>query len=496
MKFLRRIIPWILVATVILAALYIPDLGPENYRDFDSLFRNERVRQGIAGYEVVIIKGGEIVFNKAYGFDGQRNPLDISTPLYMGPASEIFTGTLLAQLVNEKKITLDVPITHFIPELGSLKARTASGDSLDLPLTLRLLAAHRVAFPEKDLPEFDPETMGLEAGLPDADLFLSSHFPTEKYTRSRLSYRIVGTILEKASGMKYSELLESKIAVPLDMRSTTAEPSSMLSIAVGAGSFFGLTFPYVEKVPYDAAPSDGIVTTSEDLAKFLRFVVSPKRGQRIPGLSSAQTPMLYQPLYKDGDTGFGWRIIENKEGRSIFQGGSIRGYASRIVIYPERNAAIAILCPQDGVLISNFLLPKLVSCAEQILFEGESGRPFPTQRAQLVLGFIFIIYLLNIILQTLVSYSWARNLLKYRETGISQLYARFVILRTIIGLVLRILIVLLAPLAIGALVGWQVTYQEIIAFEPGVSTMLMTALLFGALRNIARLVMVLRLRHF
>ena len=148
------------------------------------------------------------------------------------------------------------------------------------------------------------------------------------------------------------------------------------------------------------------------------------------------------------------------------------------------------------MLISNFLLPKLVSCAEQVLFEGESRRSFPTQRAQLVLGFIFIIYLLNVILQTLMSYSWAKNLLKYRETSISQLYARFVMVRTIVGLVLRILIVLLAPLAIGALVGWQVTYQEIIAFEPGVSTMLMTALLFGVLRNITRLVMVLRLRHF
>jgi len=96
--------------------------------------------------------------------------------------------------------------------------------------------------------------MGLEAGLPDADLFLSSHFPTEKYTRSRLSYRIVGTILEKASGMKYSELLESKIAVPLDMRSTTAEPSSMLSIAVGAGSFFGLTFLMSRKFPMMQRP--------------------------------------------------------------------------------------------------------------------------------------------------------------------------------------------------------------------------------------------------
>jgi len=155
--------------------------------------------------------------------------------------------------------------------------------------------------------------------------------------------------------------------------------------------FFGLTFPYLENVPYDAAPSDGIITTSEDLAKFLKFIVSPQQGQAIPGLASFQTPMLYQPLYKDGDTGFGWRVIETEEGRQIFHGGSIRGYSSRIMIYPERNAAIAILCAQDGLLISNFLLPMLVSSAENILFQGSCRRPFPTQRAQIVAGIILII---------------------------------------------------------------------------------------------------------
>jgi len=148
------------------------------------------------------------------------------------------------------------------------------------------------------------------------------------------------------------------------------------------------------------------------------------------------------------------------------------------------------------VLISNFLLPKLVSCAEQILFEGESGRPFPTQRAQLVLGFIFIIYLLNI-------HSCKRLcLIPGLETAqISR--DRY--------------IPTLCPLCyfenhywFGAAhshsapgspshrspCGMAGDLPRIIAFEPGVSTMLMTALLFGALRNIARLVMVLRLRHF
>ncbi len=495
MKFVRALLPWLLVIAIVIAALYLPDLGPENYKDFDSLFATERVRQGIAGYEIAVIKNGEILFNRAYGFDGQRNSLDSTTPLYLGPASEIFTGTLLSQMVNERKISLDVPIAQFIPELASLKARRSGMASLDMPLTLRQLAAHRVAFPEKDLPAFDPATSGLEAGLPDPQLFLKSHFPTDTYTRSRLSYRIVGAILEKASGKTYQQLLESMITIPLGMYLTTAKPSSLEHIAVGSGTFFGLTFPYIENVPYDAAASDGIVTTSSDIAKFLQFIVAPDFAPALPGLAASQVAALYQPLYKDGDTGFGWRILESKKNRYIFQGGSIRGYSSRIELYPDQHAAIAILCAQDGVLISNFLLPMLISSAEQILSNGESRRPFPTQRAMIVAGIIFFIYLLSIILQTRSAYSWARDLLKYRETSISQLYARFVLLRTIVGLAARLIVFVFAPLAAGALVGRHVSYQELIAFEPGIASVLMTALFFGVLRNISRLVMVVRLRR-
>jgi len=97
--------------------------------------------------------------------------------------------------------------------------------------------------------------------------------------------------------------------------------------------------------------------------------------------------------------------------------------------------------------------------------------------------------------QTRTSYAWARDLLKYRETGLSQFYARFALVRTIIGLILRILVVSLAPALTAALVGRQVRYDELIAYEPSLFSIVLIALMFGILRNISRLIMVYRLRH-
>lgn len=495
MKIVRFLIPWMLVVLIVAAAIYLPDLGPETYQDFDAFFSNERIRQGIAGFEIAIINDGMLAFSHAYGFDGERRTLEVDTPLYMGPSSEIITGTLLFQLTNLRKIDLDVPVAKYIPELALIKPKAAGLGGIDAPLTLRQLAAHRVAFPEKELPWYDSGARGLEAGLPDASLFLKSHFPTERYTRSRLSYRLVGAIMEKAASMRYAELVQSLLTVPLGMYLTTAEPQSLNSIAMGAGSFFGLTFPYRKGVPVAAAASDGIVTCARDLAHLLKFIVSPQRGQKIPGLSGSETPALYQPLYKNGDTGFGWRILEQNEGRYIFQGGSIRGYSSRIVIYPERRAAVAILVPQDGILISNFILPALVSGAELIMFKGSSPRLFPMRRALVVSGIVFMIYLGSMVLQTLTSYSWARDLRKYRESSLSQFYVRFAVFRTIAGLAARGLVIVSAPWFASQLAGRSLSYSELISFEPGFASMALTLALLAMLRNVSRLVWLARLRR-
>jgi len=60
---------------------------------------------------------------------------------------------------------------------------------------------------------------------------------------------------------------------------------------------------------------------------------------------------------------------------------------------------------------------------------------------------------------------------------------------------LRVLAVVLAPFAAGYLVGRAVPYQELIAFEPGIASVLMTAMLFGVIRNISRIILYMRLRR-
>lgn len=495
MKFLHRLLPWIVIALAAALAFYLPDIGPEAYRDFESYFANERVRQGCVGYEVVVIKDGKVALNRAFGFDGTHQPLEIDTPLYIGPSSEILTGFLLYQLSNQKKIELDTHLDFYLSEFADIQGRLAGQRQTGAQLTLRMLAAHRVAFPERDLEMFTPHASGLEAGLPDPRFFLETHFPTQQYTRSRLSYRILAAAMEQATGQSFPELLEQYLTIPLEMYVTTAKPSSIATIAPGAGSFFGIAFPYREQLPFAAAASDGIVSSGADIAKFLRFLVAPRPGEALPGMKPADITNLYQPLYKDGDTAFGWRIGEIEGARLIYQGGSVQGYSSRITIYPERNAAIAILCAQDGVIISNFVLPALTAGAERILFGKVSTRLFPTRRMLILAAFAFTIYILSLFAQTLAAYAWARDLLKYRESNLSQLYARFAYLRTILGILCRIAAVALAPTALSMLSGRAITFGDIFSFEPGFATIFMGCMLFGSLRNISRLVWHARLRR-
>ncbi len=59
MKFLRLIVPWLLVIVIILAALYLPDLGPEIIKISIIILQTNGFVSGDRGYEVAIIKDGD-----------------------------------------------------------------------------------------------------------------------------------------------------------------------------------------------------------------------------------------------------------------------------------------------------------------------------------------------------------------------------------------------------------------------------------------------------
>jgi len=483
--------------------VYLPDLGPEKYDDFSTMFRHERSRQANAGYSVAICRNGSIFYQESFGHDGLGHALAKDTPMYLGPSSEILSGALLYSLTLQKHISLDDDIGIYLPEIpiyGLRNIKTAPAlDSGLAPeqkklVTVRQLASHSVSLSDQDLKDFGSKISGLEAGVLDPEKFLRTRLKPGALARSRLTYRILGTAMENAEKTSFDELLQSRILIPLGMHGTTSRPDSLQDVAIGSGLFFGLSFPYDSRVPYIAAPADGIVTTAEDIARFLSYITAPpKKG--IASLPSSAVAGLYQPLIPGGDTGFGWRIVAEEGNRLVFQGGSVEGFSSRVVIWPERNAGIAILSAQGGVLQSNVVLPLLTSAAEKLLFTGSSPRLFPLSRLMFIAGISLIVYVMSILLQTATALSWTKTLRDRRETGRGNLYQNFIMSRTLFGAIVRAALLFAAPFLVSLFIGRPIEYHDLLTMEPGGTAFFVIAMIAGFLRNVTRMLWFYHLEH-
>lgn len=491
--------PILIIIASAAVLLYLPDIGPERYTDLDSLFSHERHRQANAGFLVAVCRNGNITYSSPFGKDGSGQPLSYDTPMYLGPTSEILSGALLRSMSYQKIISLDEDISFYLPELQPLPengpgVRRANSDAVSAAaaapegrITLRQLASHSADMKMTAVKEYETRISGLEAGELPPDHFFSQLLSNAASPRSRIAYRILGAAMENAGRDTFDELLQRNLLIPLGMHGTTSRPDSLQGVATGSGLFFGLAFPYDSRVPYIAAAADGIVTTVQDIGRFLSYITAPPR-KGIATLPPSSVPALYQPLIARGDTGYGWRITNIDGDRVIFQGGSVEGFSSRVMIWPERNAGIAILSAQGGIVQSNIVLPLLTSAAEQILFTGSSPKLFPVGRVLVIAGIIVLVYLAGIFFQILTVPSWTKAVFARQETGNRRNYVKFSIVRTGIGIAFRLALFIAVPLAGGMLVGRPIFYHDLFIMEPGLAASFTVAAIAGIMRNISRLV--------
>ena len=72
----------------------------------------------LPGLAVVIVKDGQIVWMKGYGVRDimTKKPVDEHTLFMIASNTKLFTGSALAMLETEKKLSLDDPISKFFPD--------------------------------------------------------------------------------------------------------------------------------------------------------------------------------------------------------------------------------------------------------------------------------------------------------------------------------------------------------------------------------------------
>src|SRR5579872_2386895 len=128
----------------------------------DGYFPNALNAGDIAGGVVAVVKDGQVLFEKGYGFADfdKRTPVDPKSTLFRwGSVSKLFTWTAVMQLVEQGKIDLDADVNQYI----DFKIPPRDGK----PITMRQLMQHVAGFEEqaKGIMSEDPKSPGYEALL-------------------------------------------------------------------------------------------------------------------------------------------------------------------------------------------------------------------------------------------------------------------------------------------------------------------------------------------
>lgn len=234
----------------------------------DGLLPGALRRDGIAGAVVVVVKDGEVLLQKGYGYAdvAAEQPVDPARTLFRpGSNSKLFTATAALQLVEQQRLELDADVNRYL----DFSIPPAFGQ----PITLRHLLTHTAGLEDsvRDLVFHE------ESGLQPLGAYLREHLPARIDPPGRVpaysnyGMALVGYIVERVSGMPFEEYVERNILQPLGMEHSTfrqpVPPPLRQDLSKGY-------YPSASSEPrsfefFGPAPAGALSSTGSDMAHFM-----------------------------------------------------------------------------------------------------------------------------------------------------------------------------------------------------------------------------------
>ncbi|MGH7707687.1 MAG: serine hydrolase domain-containing protein, partial [Vulcanimicrobiaceae bacterium] len=275
-------------------------------------------RGDVAGAVVSVVKDGQILVNRGYGYADlkTRRPVSPDETLFRpGSIGKLFTWTAVMQQVERGKLNLDRDVNDYL----DFKIPPAFGK----PITLRNLLTHTPGFEDtfKDSFVKDPSRL-----VPLGD-YLKSHIPRrifppgEIVAYSNYGASLAGYIVQRVSGQKYADYIAENIFQPLGMsHSTMLQPlparlAPLMSAGYKAASGPPVPFEFIE-----VAPAGALSSTSADMAKFMIAQLQNGRLGARQILKPATARLMHTPQHTEapGLNGFDLGFYdENRNGRRI-----------------------------------------------------------------------------------------------------------------------------------------------------------------------------------
>ncbi|MEO8887219.1 MAG: serine hydrolase domain-containing protein [Mucilaginibacter sp.] len=293
----------------------------------DAFIKNLHKTRGFNG-NILVAKHGKIIYENAIGWADylRRDSLKINSKFELASISKTMTGTAILQLWERGKLKLDQDVRDFFP---------------DFPyegVTIRLLLTHRsgmmnyVYFTD-DI--YRKQHLNQRKGITNAEemaliaKYKPARFnkPNVRFLYNNSNFMVLGSIIEKITGMPYAEYMKQNVFIPAGMKNTAVYSKAVYDkIPVDVVGHDRGTWKYsVAQNFLDGPVGDkGIYSTVGDLLIFDRAL----RAGRL--LKQATMDSAYVPrnpaVHGHFSYGYGWRTFNAPGQQVIYHTGWWHGF--------------------------------------------------------------------------------------------------------------------------------------------------------------------------
>lgn len=302
-----------------------PTLTPAQIQAFKTTFKRLCEEQRVVGGSVLILENGRDLFVEAYGLQGEatKTPVSRATAFHWASITKTFTSVAVLQARDRGLLSLDDPITKYLPELRKVYNPYGPMDAI----TLRQLMTHSAGFRDstwpwrkgKDWEPFEPtEWSQLVAMLPYSEIEFA---PGTQSRYSNLGYIFLGRVIELVTGDPFVSYVEKNILRPLGMTETYFDRAPHHLISRRSHSYTWMTATNARKEnPFDfltgiTTANGGLNGPLTDMANYVRFLMSGTQGStlshdEVPVLSGTSLAELFIPVCKSSIYNEGvWRTL-------------------------------------------------------------------------------------------------------------------------------------------------------------------------------------------
>ena len=231
-----------------------------------------------------------------YADFASRRPISLDDHYMQCSQTKGFCGVTIAMLVESGKISLDDPVSKYLPEFENLwVCKSATKDSIELvkaktPVTIRMCMNHTAGFPF-ELPNMNAmggwaRRMPLRSVAATAAGNPLRFEPGTKVQYSNVGIDIGAAVVEVVTGKPWEVFLKERVLDPLGMTETTFWPSDgqlakkieMYEINSGKSAKWTLHHRSMQR-PYGddrvfASAGAGLWTTARDQLKFYKMLMN------------------------------------------------------------------------------------------------------------------------------------------------------------------------------------------------------------------------------